>query len=190
MINGTKVRLREKKLSDARDDYTWQTDSEMARLDATTALRISFEEYLVEYSYLLNHPAGVNRHFSVEIADGKHIGNCGYYNIDAEKGEAEMGIMIGDRSYWDRGYGTDAVRALLDHIFRETAMDRVHLKTLDWNFRAQRSFVKSGFKSCGYLSRDGNIFVLMEITRAQWQAQRIDRDGEAAKLRADRVAGQ
>ncbi|MDD4858785.1 MAG: GNAT family N-acetyltransferase [Dehalococcoidales bacterium] len=189
MITGGKVRLREKRLADARDDYNWQSDPELAQLDATSALRVPFEEYLVEYSYQIRHPSDVSRHFSIESPDGKHIGNCTYYNINASKAEAEIGIMIGDRNYWDHGYGTDAIDTLLAYIFRDTNLSRIYLKTLDWNFRAQRSFAKSGFRACGNLSRDGHSFVLMEQTRAQWQTGKTGKNGASDNLRADRVAG-
>ncbi len=77
--------------------------------------------------------------------------------------------MIGDRDYWDKGNGTDAVMALVHHIFNNTWLNRLHLKTLDWNLRAQKCFEKSGFTPCGKSSQDAYNFVLMEITRRQWQ---------------------
>ena len=43
--------------------------------------------------------------------------------------------MIGDRAYWSKGYGTDAVDTLLKYIFTQTNMKRVYLHTLDWNQR-------------------------------------------------------
>jgi RimJ/RimL family protein N-acetyltransferase len=54
-------------------------------------------------------PTSANRRqFAVDTLEGRHIGNCAYYNIDKGGGEAEVGIMIGERSYWDKGYGTAA----------------------------------------------------------------------------------
>ncbi|MEE8582318.1 MAG: GNAT family N-acetyltransferase, partial [Dehalococcoidales bacterium] len=98
-----------------------------------------------------------------------HIGNCAYYNIDEAGGEAEVGIMIGERSYWDKGYGTAAMNALVDDIFRNTKLKRLYLKTLDSNPRARRCFSKSGFTPCGSRVTDDNSFVLMEQYRQQWQ---------------------
>ena len=169
MIKGKRIRLREKRVTDAQDDYAWQTDPELASLDAMPVLSIPFVEYLLTYAnQLLQSPPGSLR-LAIETSNGKHIGNCTYYNIDKLEGEAELGIMIGDRNYWDRGYGTEAVNALLNHIFHRTNLRRVHLKTLDWNQRAQKCFSKCGFSPCGQCYRDGYNFVLMEITRHQWQ---------------------
>jgi RimJ/RimL family protein N-acetyltransferase len=172
VIVGNKVKLREKRLSDARDDYVWQSDPELARLDAAPALSVSFPVYLLDYTDQLHAP-GLNRYpFSVETIDGKHIGNCTCYDFNDHKGEAQLGIIIGDRNYWDKGYGTDAVSTIVNYIFLHTNLKRVYLKTLDWNLRAQKCFQNCGFTPCGQLNRDGNNFVLMELYREHWQKQR------------------
>ncbi|MBA7644515.1 hypothetical protein ES703_52259 [subsurface metagenome] len=169
MITGSKVKLRNKRLSDARNDYVWQTDPELTQLDATPLLTISYSQYLLDYTSGLRRYSNPNRHpFAIETPDGKHIGNCVYYNINEAKGEAEMGIMIGNRDYWDKGYGTDTVTTLVNHIFLQTNLRRIHLKTLDWNKRAQKCFRKCGFKPYGRLGRGNFTFVLMELHRKQW----------------------
>lgn len=167
MITGKKVKIREKKLSDARTDYSWQTDPELAELDATPLLTISFPHYLLDYTTYLRYPTPNSYRFAVETHDGKHIGNCTYYNVDETKGEAELGIMIGDRNYWDKGFGTDCVTALVNHIFKQTNVRRIYLKTLDWNERARQCFQKCGFISCGNLYRDGYSFLVMELYRKE-----------------------
>ena len=174
MTNDSKIKLRNKRLSDARNDYEWQRDYELARLDATTPINCSFQEYLTDYSDEIQYPSPYRHPFSVETHDGKHIGNCVYYNVDEHKGEAELGIMIGDRDYWNRGYGTDTVSALINHIFRRTALNRIYLKTLVSNTRAHRCFMKCNLKPCGFLERDGYEFLLMEIYRNEWQQQQSE----------------
>jgi len=171
MTDSSRITLRNKRLSDARNDYDWQRDHELARLDATTPISCSFEEYLTDYTDELQYPFPFRRSFAIETHDGKHIGNCVYYNINEDKGETELGIMIGDRHYWDKGYGTDAVSALIEYIFRRTQLNRIYLKTLVVNSRAHRCFQKCNLKPCGYLERDGYKFLLMEIHRTEWQQQ-------------------
>ena len=165
VLTGNKVKLRPKKLNDAINDYEWRKDLELCKLDATQPTTSSFEEYLrlaaVSPSYSGNRAC----HFAVETLKGKHIGNCSYFDIDEIGGEAEIGIMIGDKAYWDSGYGTDAMRTVLDYIFSSTTLNRIYLKTLTWNGRAQKCFEKCGFSPCGQLTRDGFKFILMEIHR-------------------------
>ena len=83
--------------------------------------------------------------------------------------------MIGDRDYWNKGYGTEAINVLLDRIFTRTPMKKVYLNTLDWNVRAQKCFKKCGFTEFGRFERDGSIFLLMTLTREEWEALRPGR---------------
>jgi RimJ/RimL family protein N-acetyltransferase len=169
MITNTKIKLRDKRLADALNDYIWRTDPELAQLDAAPLLNDSFRQYLLEYSIEMRYPSAIRHAFAIETLEGKHIGNCVYYHIDKIKGEAELGIVIGDRDYWDKGYGTDAVTALVSYIFRQTSLNRIYLKTLTSNQRAQKCFQKCGFTPHGNLSKDGYDFVIMEIHRKNWE---------------------
>ncbi|MBI2166091.1 MAG: GNAT family N-acetyltransferase [Chloroflexi bacterium] len=174
VVRGSKVVLRRKRLEDASDDYSWRTDDELARLDAASPLKMSFPEY-VRYYGSTDSWSPWSRQLAIDTLDGNHIGNCMYYDIDTVRGETEIGIMIGDRHYWNRGYGTDAVRALLEHVFTTTDLRRVYLHTLEWNVRAQRSFLKSGFTRVKLTQRDGQTFVQMELWRGQWERYRRER---------------
>ncbi len=171
MIIGSKTILRDKRLADAPDDYAWRTDPELARLDATPPLTITFPQYLSDYTSQLGYSASTRHPFAIDTLDGKHIGNCVYYGVNEIRGEAELGIMIGNRDCWDKGYGADAATTLVSYIFHQTSLKRIYLKTLDWNGRAQKCFQKCGFTPYGRLVKDGFSFVLMEIHRKQWKEQ-------------------
>ena len=170
-IRGRKVVIREKRLDDVADDYAWRTDEELCRLDATQPLRMSFSDFakFSREEIIFNSPA--SRRMAIDTLDGVHIGNCMYYDIDLRRGEAELGIMIGDRDYWDMGYGADSVDVLLDHIFTTTELGRVYLHTLEWNVRAQRAFAKSGFREVKKVRRSGFDFLLMDIRREDWEGR-------------------
>jgi len=171
MIRGKKIILRNKNLTDGRDDFAWRTDLELARLDAAPPPNITFKEYLAGYESELLYPPPIRHRFAIDTPEGKHIGNCTYYNINETRGDAELGIMIGNRDFWNQGYGTDAVNTLIEYFFRNTRLNRIYLKTLKTNVRAQRCFQKCGFTSCGKMERDGFNFILMELPRARWQAR-------------------
>jgi len=168
-IRGTKIRLREKKLSDVRNDYRWQVDPELAKLDAAPVLVTSFSLYLLDYASALRQSHANRYPLAIETLDGRHIGNCTFYDIDDKKGEAQLGIIIGNRDYWDKGYGADTVNTMVDHVFRTTQVSRLYLKTLDWNLRAQNCFARCGFTLFGRLRRNGYDFTLMELKREQWE---------------------
>ena len=172
MIISSKIILREKIPDDAWDDYAWDTDPELAQLDAAPALSIPYSQYLMDYTEALRNPHKTSQRFAVDTLDGKHIGNCSYYNLNKFKGEVELGILIGNRDYWDKGYGTDATVTLVNYIFGNKRVNRIYLKTLGWNTRAQKCFRKCGFSSYEQLAKDGYNFQLMEIYRSQWHEQK------------------
>ena len=171
-ISGRKVRLRQKKLTDVRDDYNWQSDPELARLDAAPILKASFPVYLMDYVEIIHKPERNRYPLAIETLQGKHIGNCTCYDIDESKSEAQVGIMIGDRDYWDKGYGVDTISTLVDHIFLSTLLNRVYLKTLDSNLRAQKCFRNCGFIRYATVTRNGHNFLFLEIKREQWLKNR------------------
>lgn len=173
MISSEKVKLREKRLADAADDYAWLTDAELAELDAAPLPTTTFPQYLAAYTSDLRYPPTIRHQFAIETGEGKHIGNCTYYGIDNDKKEAELGIMIGDRDYWDQGYGTAAVAALLDYAFQRTKLNRLYLKTLVANRRAQKCFARCGFTPYGHLKKDGYSFILMELHRKEWEKRQV-----------------
>ena len=174
MLIGTRIKLRGKRLGDAWNDYAWRTDTELAALDAALPLAATFSDYLSIYASELNYSPLTRFRFAIDTLDDKHIGNCSFYDINKTKGEAEMGILIGDRNYRDKGYGTDAVTTLINYIFRETGLKRIYLKALESNTRAQRCFQKCGFIPYGHTKQDGYNFVAMKIQRKQWKAQQTE----------------
>ena len=169
MITAKRIRLREKRLGDVVNNYTWQTDPELVKLDAAPLLTITFPQYIAFYLSELRHPSQKRQAFAIETLEGEHIGNCSYYDINEKKGEAQLGIMIGNREYWNKGYGTETVTTLLSHIFNKTDFKRVYLKTLLMNIRAQRCFQKCGFAFYRHLNHNEYHFLLMDIHRKQWQ---------------------
>jgi RimJ/RimL family protein N-acetyltransferase len=175
LIRGELVQLRRKRLSDAPADFGWRSDPELASFDAAGPLRSTYEDYLTLYKEELQYPGPYRHMLAIETRDGRHIGNVMYYNIDERRGEAELGITIGAREYWGRGFGREAVSIFVRFIFDSTPLRRVYLNTLEWNGRAQRAFEAAGFRVCGRRRRDGNVFVTMEVVRDNQPPERRSR---------------
>ena len=159
-LQGHRVVLRAKELSDAAKDYVWATDRELMRLDAADPYEMAFSVFLATYHQLLADPT--KKQFAIETLSGDHIGNCVCYNIDNLRKEAELGIVIGDREFWGKGYGSDAVETLLRYSFEELGIRRISLHTLEWNIRAQECFEKCGFTPVERVVNRGLEFVKME----------------------------
>jgi RimJ/RimL family protein N-acetyltransferase len=166
--------LRSKSMDDAEADYSWRIDPELAALDATRPVTLTFAEYLRYHRDDVNYPSPWSVRMAIDTLDGHHIGNCMYYDINTDKSQCELGIMIGDRDYWSKGFGTDVVKTALAHIFITTELEQVYLHTLSHNYRAQKSFTKAGFTPVRDVKRDGYEFMLMEIWRKEWEAKNPD----------------
>ena len=84
--------------------------------------------------------------------------------------------MIGEKDCWGRGYGTDAIRALLRFAFREMNLNRVWLTTGENNPRALACYRKCGFREEGHLRQDRYLegrywdTILMGILREEFEA--------------------
>ena len=166
---GVKVRIREKRETDIRNEYSWRIDPELSRLDATRPMTMSYEDFFRYSREEMQFPNYRSKRLAVETLEGIHIGNIMYYDLDMRSRQAELGIMIGDMVFWSCGYGTDTVNTLLRHLFTTLELDKVYLHTLSWNYRAQASFNKSGFKSVRDVKRGGQDFILMEVLRPDWE---------------------
>ncbi|MEE8518255.1 MAG: GNAT family N-acetyltransferase [Dehalococcoidia bacterium] len=168
VARGNKVVLRDKVIEDVDDDHRWRQDPELAELDATVVLKQSYKDYKRDYENELRYPTPWVHRYGVDTHDGVHIGNCMVYDIDTVAGQCELGILLGNRDYWNDGYGREAMVLLMDECFKTLSMKRLYLHTLSWNARARRAFVGCGFREVGPDRRGGKDFILMEISREEW----------------------
>jgi RimJ/RimL family protein N-acetyltransferase len=157
------VLLYPKTLDEARRDYRWQSDPELMGLSGYPRLEETFVQYLSDS--IIGYKKQPHRElFAIKtIAENEHIGNCSLYDVDYLKKEAQLGILIGERTFWDMGYGTDAVAALTEHAFKEMGLGRVYLRTRENNMRAIMCFKRYGFAPYGTRWQDGYNFILMEL---------------------------
>ena len=179
-IRAGKVILRPKRLEDAEDDYSWRLDEELAELDASSPIRQSFDEFLRFYKDDLNRQSHSSMKFAIDDLSGFHIGNVMCYDINLNFREAELGIMIGKREYWNKSFGYHTLAGIIDYMFMAKAIRLLYLHTLDWNFRAQRSFQKCGFRQKRTIHRSGRDLIRMELERNYWLEHR---DSMLAPLR-------
>ncbi len=113
--------------------------------------------------------------------DDRLIGLIGLYTIFWPHRDAFMGINIGEREYWGKGYGTDALRVLLRYAFDELNLQRVSLSFLEGNERAMRSYEKCGFRHEGHERQawayDGRRWdeIYMGLLREEWEAMNNDK---------------
>jgi len=176
MIVGEKVRLRPIEREDLPRFVEWFSDPEVRRhLLVYLPFSLAQEERWFEgLQERLERQEEVL--LAIETADGVHIGNVDLHAIDWKNRNAELGIAIGEKAYWGQGYGTDAIRTLLDLAFREMNLHRVFLRVDTDNVRGIHCYEKDGFRREGTLRevvfREGTYHdqYIMSILKQEFEA--------------------
>ncbi len=175
MFRGEKIQLAAVQREYLPQYVKWLNDWETARfLRPGIPAPLNLEEETAWFENLAKSKDNVV--FAIlTLAEHKLIGNCGLHRIDLKNRSAVLGIFIGDKDYWGKGYGTDATRTLLRFAFEELALNRVELEVYDYNPRAMRAYEKAGFRREGTrrqaLYREGAFhdIHLLAILREEWR---------------------
>lgn len=113
----------------------------------------------------------------IDCASDQLIGRCLLFGVDLVNRSAMLGIFIGDKSFWGRGYGQEAARLLLHYTFNLLNLHSVMLGVFSFNERAQAAYRKLGFREIGR-RRDARIIagkaydgVLMDMLEDEFRAR-------------------
>ncbi|MFH1524465.1 MAG: GNAT family protein [Chloroflexota bacterium] len=185
MINGEGIRLRRDERTDITKFVEWLNDPEVRRY-LSMNLPISTANEELWFENMLKLPAEVQP-FAIEIresdpaGDGNRwrlIGNCGFMDFDHTNHSAEVGIFIGDKSHWNKGYGTGVMRLLLQFGFGTLNLNRIFLRVDEANKSGVRAYEKAGFVHEGRFRqgtfRDGEYrdMLFMSVLRSEWKPKK------------------
>jgi RimJ/RimL family protein N-acetyltransferase len=128
--------------------------------------------------------------FSIlDTASEELIGRCLLFDIDYVNRKAMLGILIGEKRYWDKGYGQEAFRLLLDYAFRLLKLNSIMLGVFAFNERALACYRRVGFKEIGR-RRQARIIgdskvdaVLMDILAEEFRQAPATSRGEVRAAR-------
>lgn len=153
LFQSSRLYLRKMTTDDVTIYHTWRNDIEVMR---TTNPSIDLFT-LDSTAEFVNHVIlGSNTSKSYMIIDKESerpIGITSLIQIDFKNRNAECIIDIGEKDYWRKGYGTEALKLLLDYSFLEVNLHRVSLRVFSFNEKAIKMYEKIGFKHEG-ISRD------------------------------------
>ncbi len=179
MIQGERVRLRAVEREDLPRFVAWFNDPEVRR-GLTSHLPMSQADEEKWYEGQLRQPPA-ERALAIDVLDGEqwvHAGSCGFLGINWKDRRGEVGISIGDKRYWGKGYGTEVMRLLLQHGFETLNLNRIYLRVFAYNEGAIKVYRRVGFQEEGRLREDhyfeGRYWdtLIMGILRRDWQAAR------------------
>ena len=155
-----------------KTDYLmWLKDKDVIKYLYRQELFSGIEKKQI-YKYVSNLDKSKNDFFYLIKINKKIIGTVKLGHIDWYAKTGDVGIMIGDRDYWNHGYGFDSMVGLLDHMFTYRGMYKIYLHTLVWNTRAQKSFQKCGFTIIETVRKYGYDFMYMELEKNNWTNNR------------------
>lgn len=163
-LRGRRVILREPRRDDADDYVRWEKDDEVrywTTSGQSPAPRPENEVRAEHERIVARSQNPVDQYdkqlWEIDTTDGVHIGSTGHYRVDKHNRKTTVAIVIYEREYWNRGYGTEALQLLLRHLFQRRKLHRVELRTLAENARMIRCAEKCGFRTEGLL-RDARYF--------------------------------
>lgn len=147
--------------------YQWVNDidviSTMVLANKTISLeteRQFIQQLSKEHNYLI-----------VDKQTDKVIGGFGFFDIDHINQKATVGIIIGDKTYWNKGFGTDALRTLCSFGFNFLNLHNIMLTVYSFNLKAIKCYEKVGFKIIGRrrqsFFQNGKVFdeVFMDLLK-------------------------
>ncbi|MBM7561342.1 GNAT family N-acetyltransferase [Fusibacter tunisiensis] len=163
MLDGKKVRLRAYHKEDLETVVTLINDPDVKKL-LTPGIPFPYtlEDENKWYESISGNSTGLYN-FAIEtLEDSVYLGGCGINSIDWKNSVAVIGIFIGRKDYWGKGFGTDAMEVLIDFIFDQMNIRKIRLNVFEFNVRAYKSYLKCGFKVEGTLKaeifRDGRYY--------------------------------
>jgi RimJ/RimL family protein N-acetyltransferase len=153
----------------------WDRDSEYKRLLDTGAPRPHSSKAIKEWLEKETGQHDTMYWFTIRaVADNQLLGDINLEVVNWNMRDSFVGLGIGPRDFWGKGYGTEAMQLILQYAFTEVNLRRVTLTVFEYNPRAIRSYEKAGFRhegrQRGAIIREGKRWdvLYMGILREEW----------------------
>lgn len=146
-IVGENIYLRAREMEDIDSFVSWLNDEDIRQylLMTSPINRIRDREFVEQlYKDDRNMPLGI-----VLKENDQLIGNIALIKISLPNRNASLGIFIGNKEYWSKGYGTEALNLMVGYAFDTLNLHRIYLTVFEYNKRAMRAYEKAGFKREG-----------------------------------------
>ena len=151
MLKGQNVLLRAMEESDLERLHAFNNDIAVELAGGgDPPMPQSMARLQAEFSQRASGGGRDNANFVIEV-EGEMIGMCALFNFDETAHTCELGITIGDKAYWGKGYGREVVALLVEYAFRYRNFRKVWLRVHGKNERAQKAYRAAGFVEEGRL---------------------------------------
>lgn len=174
ILKGENIILRPLKMSDVPRFIKWLQDPTVNKFTLRRKVGLKEER---KWIHGLKKDKN-NLTFAIDTKNGIHIGSINLYLVKLDN-NAIFDIFIGDKNYWDKGYGTNASKVIIDYGFRKLNLHKIFLDVYEYNKRAIRLYKKLGFKIEGAqrenILYNGKFYdkILMGILKKWWDISKI-----------------
>lgn len=173
-LAGQRIYLREVRPSDVNENYyRWMNDPEVTRFLESRFYPNSMEGLRQYVTSRLGDRDNV--FLAIVLKEGdRHIGNIKLGPINWIHRCGDIGIIIGEKDCWGRGYASEAIQLMVDYGFRTLNLNKITAGCYDLNQGSAKAFQKVGFVMEGVRARqfyfDGKYLddLLMGIFREDY----------------------
>lgn len=143
---GDRIYLSPRNVEDLEIFTKWMNDFQVSDYTGRSSQIMTLGD---ERKYLEEN-TGAEGVFVIVTLDGdKVIGTVGLEDFDYTNRTATLGIFIGEEEYRNNGYGTEAIRLILEFGFKYKNLQNIKLDLMEFNERALKCYQKCGFKEYG-----------------------------------------
>ena len=143
---GERIYLSPRNVEDVEIFTEWMNDFYITDYTGRSYRTVTLQE---EKEYLEKVDKNKNTFAIVDSKTDEMIGTIGLHSIDNINRTATIGIFIGNKDYWSKGYGTEAIQLILDFGFNYLNLKNIDLALMEFNVRALKCYEKCGFKEIG-----------------------------------------
>jgi len=168
----TQITVRDIREDDITALFPWWIDRTLNKHDPRplpndpASLIKECESYCDKFKReIMNEDSSLNvyKYFIITNLDDEPIGFINTFSYSENMDDAEMGIFIGDKSYWRKSIASRSMQIVMDHYFNEMNFKRLHIETGETNVSSIGLFEKLGFNKCSEDLEDcGFKYVVME----------------------------
>lgn len=150
---GKKLYLRVLTPEDINEKYlSWLNDAECVKFMRHRVFPSTFKS-LEEFINSRQAPNSMTLAI-IDKKTNKHIGNIGLTSIDFINRRAELGMLMGDKSFWNKGYMSEAFDLVAEHAFGKMNIHKLYAGTESDNAASVALFKKKGWQVEGTLKKE------------------------------------
>lgn len=173
---GDRIYLSPRSIEDAEIFVEWMNDFETTDYTGRSHKIMTLE---AEKKYLEENINAEANFSIVTLEDNKLIGTVGIEKIDHTNRTGTLGIFIGDKNYRNNGYGTEAIKLILEYGFHYLNLNNIELTVMEFNERAIKCYEKCGFKKvgqrrkCKFINNKYYDIIIMDILAEEFEGDYI-----------------